>query len=229
MIQFGNDKIKEIYHGSDKIKEVYYGSELVWFGFKPSYMILTDDRRINFEIENTPIAGLCNYGNSMVINGVSYTKNTIKEIHFESSYNGVTEIGTAFLYGCTSLTDITLNIPALNSVDGHFLSNCSSLTNVTLNIPALNSVNNAFLYGCTSLIDITLNFPALNSVGSYFLSNCSSLTNVTLTTETPPITSSSYFLNNTPNLSSIYVPANSVNLYLATVPWDSKSGIIKAI
>lgn len=30
MIQFGNDKIKEIYVGSDKIKEVYYGSEKVW-------------------------------------------------------------------------------------------------------------------------------------------------------------------------------------------------------
>ena len=32
MIQFGNDKIKEIYHGSDKIKEVYHGGELVWSG-----------------------------------------------------------------------------------------------------------------------------------------------------------------------------------------------------
>lgn len=30
MIQFGNDKIKDIYVGSDKIKEVYYGSELVY-------------------------------------------------------------------------------------------------------------------------------------------------------------------------------------------------------
>ena len=30
MIQFGNDKIKDIYVGSDKIKEVYYGSEKVW-------------------------------------------------------------------------------------------------------------------------------------------------------------------------------------------------------
>ena len=29
-INFGNDKIKEIYVGSDKIKEVYYGSEKVW-------------------------------------------------------------------------------------------------------------------------------------------------------------------------------------------------------
>ena len=31
-IQFGNDKIKEIYFGSHKIKEVYHGSELVWSG-----------------------------------------------------------------------------------------------------------------------------------------------------------------------------------------------------
>lgn len=30
MIQFGNDKIKEIYVGSDKIKEVYHGSDLVF-------------------------------------------------------------------------------------------------------------------------------------------------------------------------------------------------------
>lgn len=33
MIQFGNDKIKEIYVGSDKIKEVYHGSELVYSAF----------------------------------------------------------------------------------------------------------------------------------------------------------------------------------------------------
>ena len=55
MIQFGNDKIKEIYVGSDKIKEVYYGVDLVWSGKKPSYAILTDDTRIDFELENTPI------------------------------------------------------------------------------------------------------------------------------------------------------------------------------
>lgn len=30
MIQFGSDKIKEIYVGSDKIKEVYHGSDLVF-------------------------------------------------------------------------------------------------------------------------------------------------------------------------------------------------------
>lgn len=29
-INFGSDKIKEIYVGSDKIKEVYHGSDLVW-------------------------------------------------------------------------------------------------------------------------------------------------------------------------------------------------------
>lgn len=32
MIQFGDDKIKEIYVGSDKIKEVYHGADLVWKG-----------------------------------------------------------------------------------------------------------------------------------------------------------------------------------------------------
>lgn len=32
MIQFGSDKIKEIYAGSDKIKEVYHGGDLVWSG-----------------------------------------------------------------------------------------------------------------------------------------------------------------------------------------------------
>ena len=30
MIQFGNDKIKEIYVGSDRIKEVYHEGDLVW-------------------------------------------------------------------------------------------------------------------------------------------------------------------------------------------------------
>lgn len=41
-IQFGNDKIKEIYVGSDTIKEVYYGSDLVWGGIKDGYILRYD-------------------------------------------------------------------------------------------------------------------------------------------------------------------------------------------
>lgn len=169
-LQIGNDNIKEIYCGSDKIKEVYYGSELVWSGAepsyeKPSYMILTNGTRIDFEIDNTPIENLCAFSPAMVINGVSYTKTTIKEIHLESSYNSVTEIGTYFLYTCSALTDVTLDLPALNSVGSTFLGGCSALVNVTLTAespPIAASVG--FLNNTRRLTSIYVPF---NSVNSY--------------------------------------------------------------
>ena len=229
MIQFENDKIKEIYHGSDKIKEIfYYGSELVWRS-PNSYMILTDGTRIDFELENTPIANFCTYDTSVTINGVSYNIDTIKEVYFGDSYSGVTEIGSVFMRNFTSLTDVGLNLPALNSVGSFFLVDCRSLTNVTLYFPVLESMSGGFLQGCRSLTNVTLDFPALSSVGSNFLTGCSSLTDVTLTAETPPIAISTYFLDGTQKLSSIYVPANSVNLYKTTYPWNGKSSLIKEV
>ena len=240
---------------SSIIKGDYLGYELVWPESEPSYMILMDGRRIDFEIDNTPFADLSSYSFYLTINGVSYGRDTLKEIHLGTSYSRVTEIGNSFMFNCSSLTNITLdfpilnsigngflsycgsltnvtlNFPALNSVGGTFLSACTSLTNLTMDFPALNSVANHFLYACESLTNITMDFPALNSVDSYFLSACTSLTNLTVTAETPPPLAgfTSYFLDMTPNLSSIYVPANSVNLYKTTYPWSSKSSIIKAI
>lgn len=38
-IQFGNNKISEVYFGGNKIKEVYYGSQLVYKS-GPDYMFL---------------------------------------------------------------------------------------------------------------------------------------------------------------------------------------------
>ena len=145
MIQFGNDKIKEIYHGSDKIKEVYHGNELVWSGSKPSYAILTDGTRIDFEIENTPIANLRTSSSSVVINGFSYTKTTIKEIYFGSSYSGVTEIGNYFLRECTSLLNITLTTKTPPNASGYgFLQSTNKVSSIY--VPE-NSVN---LYKTTS-------------------------------------------------------------------------------
>lgn len=51
MIQFGNDKIKDIYVGSDKIKEVYHGSDLVWSSAPPvEPLILFEENKIAMSI-----------------------------------------------------------------------------------------------------------------------------------------------------------------------------------
>ena len=50
-IQFGNDKIKDIYVGSDKIKEVYYGSEKVWGGvesIQDGYWVHKDTNAVTY-------------------------------------------------------------------------------------------------------------------------------------------------------------------------------------
>lgn len=48
MIQFGNDKIKEIYYESDKIKEVYYGSDKVWGSIKDGYWVHKDTNEVTY-------------------------------------------------------------------------------------------------------------------------------------------------------------------------------------
>ncbi len=168
MIQFGNDKIKEIYVGGDKIKEVYHGADLVWSGKPPtpSYAILTDDTRVDFELENTPMSNLQVNAYSMTLNGTSYSKNTIKELVFGDSYKNVTSIGNSFLRYCSALTSLDLSVFSnITSIGGSFLRYCSSLTQFKIgavNVPTTSATG--FLQNNTVLTTILV---PMQSVQAY--------------------------------------------------------------
>ena len=257
MIQFGNDKIGEIYVGSDKIKEVYYGSDLVWRGLKPSYLILTNNTRIDFSLDNTPISNFSSATgstSSITVNGQSVVKNTIKEIYFEDSYKGVTSIGLAFLYTCSSLTSIDLSgLTNVTSIDGYFLYGCSSLISVDLSpLSNITSISNYFLQDCSSLTSVDLSgLSNITSIGRNFLSNCTGLTSIDLSpltnltiigddflrtctglttlimgAETPPtLGSNAFYLSY--NLSLISVPCGSESAYKSATNWINKASKIQ--
>ena len=206
MIQFGNEKIKEIYYGSDKIKEVYHGADLVWSGkpSKPSYAILTDDTRVDFELGNTPIDNFYTSSSTVVINSSSISRNSIKELVFGDSYKNVTSIGNYFLRGCSSLTSLDLNaFSNVTSIGALFLNDCSALTSLDLNA-----------------------FSNVTSIGMYFLYGCSKLTQFKVGAVNVPSTPSTGFLQNTTALTTILVPMQSVQAYKTKSPWSNHASKI---
>lgn len=205
MIQFGNDKIKEIYYGSDKIKEVYHGGELVWSGKKISYAILTNGTRVNFEFENTPMSNLETTATSITLNGTSYQKITIKEITFGISYEHITSIGNQFINNFHSLLSIDLSV----------------FVNVT-------SIGYAFINNCSSLPSIDLSaFVNVTSISNAFLAQCGALNILYIGTIIPPTLASNSFYNSP--IQNIYVPAQSVNAYKTATNWNSYANKISAI
>lgn len=103
---------------------------------RPSYVILTNGTKIEFDLNNTPISNLSTTGNStssITVNGQSVVINTIKEIYFGDSYKDVTSIGSSFLYYCRSLTSVDLSgLVNVTSIGTSFLAYCSSLTTLIM-------------------------------------------------------------------------------------------------
>ena len=231
MIQFGNDEIKEIYVGSDKVKEVYHGSDLVWSGKPPtpSYAILTNDTRVDFEMDNTPITNFANAASSVVINGSTITKTTIKELVFGDSYKNVTSIGAEFLYKCSSLTSLDLSVFSnVTSISDFFLYYCTALTSLDLSaFSNVTSIGANFLRDCSALTSLDLSaFSKVTSIGNYFLRYCSKLTQFKIGAVNVPTTSASGFLGSTTALTTILVPMQSVQDYKTTAPWSGHASKI---
>ena len=210
MIQFSSDKIKEIYVGSDKIKEVYHGSDLVWSGKKPSYAILTDGTRVDFEEENTPIENFCNnydatLSRGVQINNINYRKDAIKELFFGTSYASTISFPRPFLRNFTSLQKLDVNamtdVIALASNSFH---STESITNIDLSTWVnLTSIGeNAFTStGAASIIIGAIIPPQLHALAMGIMTN----------------------------IKHIYVPCESVQAYKTANRWKDFANIISCI
>ena len=234
-LHYGNKNIIEVYYGSKKIKEIYKGSKLVFGGelaSTSSYMILTDDTRIDFDLDNTPISNLSTTSgatSSITVNGQRVVKNTIKEIYFGGSYNEVTSIGDIFLRDCSGLTSVDLyGLSNVTSIGNYFLYRCSGLTSVDLyGLSNVTTIGSHFLYYCSGLTSVDLSpLSNVTNIGNSFLYYCSSLTTVIMGAETPPTLGSSAFTYSN-NLSLIQVPCGSESAYKSATNWSAKASIIQ--
>lgn len=154
----GNNKIGEVFAGANKMKEVYKGSQLVYQGGKPSYVILTDNTKIDFDLSNTPIANFCSYSGNMIINGTSVPRDRIKEIVFGDSYSTVTSIPGYFLFTFISLIFVDLSVFAnVASIGYSAFSRCYSLPSIDLSsFTNITSINHSLCMEANSLASINV-------------------------------------------------------------------------
>ena len=155
MIQFGNDKIKEIYHGSDKIKEVYHGSELVYTAHDPrGYWVHKDTGVITYFDADA------DFITDGIMSAPSW-KSDCSEVQIPS---GVIGLGEGCFAECENLISITLP-ESVTSLGDSCFEGCESLTSITLP-ESITSLGDFCFDYCLSLTSITIP-ESVTSLGEY--------------------------------------------------------------
>ena len=135
--------------------------------------------------------------------------------------NSVTSIESGAFSGCSGLTFIT--IPnSVTSIESWAFSNCSGLTSIT--IPnSVTSIGDYAFRDCTGLTSITIP-NSVTSIGNAAFYGCSSLLNVYCYAEQVPATGTDAFSDI--YQATLHVPANVVNVYQNTSPWNGFGAIV---
>ncbi len=138
--------------------------------------------------------------------------------------DGVTSIGDSAFRSCSSLTSITLP-DGVTSIGDFAFSNCSSLESI--NIPdGVTGIGALTFSSCSSLQTITIP-DSVTMIGDGAFSECSSLINIYCECTKPPCLSGSAFECHESVLNTIYVPAESVDVYKAADGWSNYASIIE--
>jgi hypothetical protein len=221
-IQFGNDKIKEIYVGSDKIKEVYYGSEKVWGGIKDGYWVHKDTGvKTYFGLEDPSIEdGIMGYPSWMpncsevkLPSGVTgfKTYNWVVETQFgnmEIAYIGFVHTKETYTAGNSVLISVDLSNTSITSIGAGCFGACVALTSITLP-ESVTSLGDSCFQNCSSLASI--NIPeSVTSLGDSCFAYCSSLTSITLSDSVTILGEGCFF--QCQSLTSITIPESVTSL-----------------
>ncbi|WP_288849590.1 leucine-rich repeat domain-containing protein [uncultured Alistipes sp.] len=135
---------------------------------------------------------------------------------------GVTEIGDAAFWGCSSLTSII--IPNNVTTIGHgAFTDCSSLTSIMIPDSMTEIGGIAFQY-CSNLKSITIG-SSVTTIGASAFSDCSSLTSIYCKAIVPPSVSIHGAFNGVS--ATLYVPTGSKAAYTAADEWKNFSNIFE--
>lgn len=151
--------------------------------------------------------------------------NTFTRLQTAKLPKGITTLEAAAFHNCTSLKTVTLP-EGLEIIGINAFYNCSSLKTVTLPEGLTNIKTSAF-YNCTSLKTVTMP-EGLTNIKTNAFYGCSSLKTVTCLATTPPTLGAGVFAGSNA-LTTIYVPAGSVDTYKGASGWSDYAGKIQAI
>ena len=138
--------------------------------------------------------------------------------------SGVTSIGTYAFQNCSSFTSIDMP-NSVTSIDSYAFENCRSLTSI--DIPdSVTSIGYSAFLRCSGMTSCTLG-SGVTSIGNSAFQYCNSLTSITVNATTPPTLGNTVF-NNTNNC-PIYVPCQSLGIYLSDGSWSSYKSRLQPI
>ena len=138
---------------------------------------------------------------------------------------GVTSIEEYVFAGCYSLTAVTLP-EGLTSIGEYAFTGCDRrLTSITLP-EGVTSIGDGAFADCSSLTAVVLP-KNLKNIYLQAFANCPKLLDVYCYAEEVPSAESDAFDGSYPENVTLHVPANALNAYKSTVPWDSFGTIVE--
>ena len=133
--------------------------------------------------------------------------------------DSVISIGSSAFESCSNLISVTIG-NSVSSIGESAFKNCSRLMSVIIPNSVTGIGKNAFR-NCIGLISVTIG-GSVYSIGDYAFNNCSHLTTVFCLAAEPPNIQSYCFGSS----AQIYVPCESVNLYISWPGWNTCSSNI---
>ena len=127
----------------------------------------------------------------------------------------ITKLGVGLFQSCDRLKSITFH-ENITEIGKWCFTGCSSLSGEITLPSKITYVGEQLFQGCTGITKVILG-DKITSIDKQAFNGCSSLTELVINTTTPPTIGLSAFYN--AKITTVYVPAASVNSYKAATGW----------
>ncbi len=166
-----------------------------------------------------------------VTSGLQYYRGNVSIpsfVNYQGENYEVTAIGASAFIFCNGLTDV--EIPAtVTEIGASAFSHCSNLTSVDIPCSVTHIGSFAFSF-CSSLSSIMIPYSQQSlMIDDFAFQGCDGLTKVVCLEETPPVIMSHTFDQLHYSITTLEVPGNCVDTYLAAENWSQFATITEFV